>query len=119
MTHRTMSERSTSELRPAPHRDYATSHLHSDHPPIKNLSSDLMYLVHICQASFLKLLIREKGRKTLFNHTLNTFYVPLYGIIMVKYQSDIERGNPLLLHHGLLILVAARDILYTQTRSEM
>ena len=110
MTHRTMSERSTSELCPAPPRDYATSHLHSDHPPIKNLSSDLMYLVHICQASSIKLLIREKGRKKLFNHTL---YVPLYGIIMVKYQSDSKRGNSLLLHHGLLILVAARDILCT------
>ena len=38
----------------------------------------------------------------LFNDTLNTFYLQLYGVRhMVKDHSDIERGNPLL-QHGLL-----------------
>ena len=32
----------------------------------------------------------------LFNDTLNTFYLPLYGVRhMVKDHSDREKGNPL------------------------
>ena len=35
----------------------------------------------------------------LFNDTLNTFYLPLYGVRhMVKDHSDSEKGNPLLPH---------------------
>ena len=48
----------------------------------------------------------QKGRKegnVLFNNTLNTFYLQLYGVKhMVKDHSDSERGN-LLLPHGLPI----------------
>ena len=43
-----------------------------------------------------------EGRKegsVLFNDTLNTFYLPLYGVgHMVKDHSDSEKGNPLPLH---------------------
>ena len=50
-------------------------------------------------------LIVQVGRKegnVLFNDTLNTFYLRLYGIgHMVNDHSDSERGNPLL-PHGLL-----------------
>ena len=47
------------------------------------------------------------GRKELFlilfNDTLNTFYLRLYGIRhMVKDHSDCEKGNPLLPHRLLL-----------------
>ena len=42
----------------------------------------------------------------LFNDTLNTFYLQLYGIRpMVKDHSDSERGNPLP-PHGLLFLIS-------------
>ena len=41
----------------------------------------------------------KEGRKegnVLFNDTLNTFYLRLYGVRhMVKDHSDSERGNPL------------------------
>ena len=37
-----------------------------------------------------------KGGNALFNDTLNTFYLPLYGVgHMVKDHSDSKRGNPL------------------------
>ena len=42
-----------------------------------------------------QLLGRKEGN-VLFNDTLNTFYLQLYGIgHMVKDHSDSERGNPL------------------------
>ena len=42
------------------------------------------------------------GRNVLFNYTLNTFYLRLYGVgHMVKDHSDSERGNPLLPHRLL------------------
>ena len=51
------------------------------------------------------------GRKEgtiLFNDTLNTFYLQLYGIIhMVKDHSDSERGNPLP-PHRLLFLISSK-----------
>ena len=42
--------------------------------------------------------IIRKERNVLFNDTLNTFYLRLYGIrhIMVKDHSDSEKGNLLL-----------------------
>ena len=44
---------------------------------------------------------RKEGRSVLFNDTLNTFYLRLYGVgYMVKDHSDSERGNPLP-PHGL------------------
>ena len=42
------------------------------------------------------LLSVSKEGNVLFNDTLNTFYIRLYGIRhMVKDHSDSERGNPL------------------------
>ena len=39
---------------------------------------------------------RRKGRRVLFNDTLNTFYLPLYDVgHMVKDNLDSKRGNPL------------------------
>ena len=46
---------------------------------------------------------RERERNVLFNDTLNTFYLRLYGVRhMVKDHSDSEKGNPLLPHRLLL-----------------
>ena len=46
--------------------------------------------------------IKERKGNALFNDTLNTFYLRLYGVgHMVKDHSDSERGNPLP-PHGLL-----------------
>ena len=50
---------------------------------------------------------RKEGN-VLFNDTLNTFYLRLYGIgHMVKDHSDSERGNPLLTH-GLLFPINSK-----------
>ena len=47
--------------------------------------------------------VRERERNFLFNDTLNTFYLRLYGVRhMVKDHSDSEKGNPLLPHRLLL-----------------
>ena len=55
------------------------------------------------------LLVMERKDKILFNNTLNTFYLWLYGVRhMVKDYSDRERGNPLLLH-GLLFLIRSKS----------
>ena len=44
----------------------------------------------------------------LFNNTLNTFYLRLYGVRhMVKNHSDCERGN-LLPPHGLLLPISSK-----------
>ena len=49
---------------------------------------------------------QKEGRTFLFNNTLNTFYLWLYGIgHMVKDHSDSEKGN-LLPSHGLLFLIS-------------
>ena len=48
---------------------------------------------------------RKEGN-VLFNDTLNTFYLRLYGVgHMVTDHSDSERGNPLP-PHGLLFRLA-------------
>ena len=56
-------------------------------------------------------ILNLKGRKeenVLFNDTLNTFYIRLYGVgHMVKYHSDSERGNPLP-PHGLLFPINSK-----------
>ena len=53
----------------------------------------------------------KEGRKegnVLFNDTLNTFYLRLYGVgDMVKDHSDSKRGNPLP-PHGLLFLISCK-----------
>ena len=44
----------------------------------------------------------------LFNDTLNTFYLRLFGVThMVKDHSDNERGN-MLPPHGLLFLINSK-----------
>ena len=49
-----------------------------------------------------------KEGNVLFNDTLNTFYLGLYGIIrMVKDHSDSDRGN-LLQPHGLLFSINSK-----------
>ena len=53
----------------------------------------------------------HNGRKegnVLFNDTLNTFYLRLYGVThMVKDHSDSERGNPLP-PHRLLFSISSK-----------
>ena len=53
-------------------------------------------------------LSRKEGN-VLFNDTLNTFYLRLYGVThMVKdHSEDSERGNPLP-PHGLLFLINSK-----------
>ena len=50
----------------------------------------------------------SKEGNVLFNDTLNTFYLRLYGVRhMVKDHSDSKRGN-LLSPHGLLFLISSK-----------
>ena len=69
------------------------------------LCSLYVYLSHMDRA------VPRTGRKEgniLFNDTLNTFYLRLYGIRhMVKDHSDNERGN-LLPPHGLLFPISSK-----------
>ena len=59
-----------------------------------------------------------KERKVLFNNTLNTFYLWLYGVgHMVKYHSDSERGNPLP-HKGYSFRLIARVLLYAPSHRQ-
>ena len=57
---------------------------------------------------------RKEGRKegnVLFNDTLNTFYLRLYGVRhMVKDHSDSKKGNPLPPHmaHRLLFPINSK-----------
>ena len=55
--------------------------------------------------SYMVLRERERERNVLFNDTLNTFYLRLYGVKqMVKDHSDSEKGNPLPPHRLLLLI---------------
>ena len=55
----------------------------------------------------------KEGRSVLFNDTLNTFYLRLYGIgHIVKDHSDRERGN-LLLPNRLLFPISSK-VFFTQ-----
>ena len=52
--------------------------------------------------------LERKEGNVLFNDTLNTFYLQLYGIRhMVKDHSDSERGNPLP-SYGLLFPISSK-----------
>ena len=54
----------------------------------------------------------RKERNVLFNDTLNTCYLRLYGVKhMVKDHLNSERGNPLP-PHGLLFLISSKVLLY-------
>ena len=51
----------------------------------------------------------KKEGNALFNNTLNTFIIRLYGIgYIVKDHSVRERGNPLSLLHGLLFSISSK-----------
>ena len=55
----------------------------------------------------LKFYTHEEGN-VLFNDTLNTFYLQLYGVRhVVKDHSDSEKGS-LLLPHRLLFLISSK-----------
>ena len=49
--------------------------------------------------------VQRNGRNFVFNDTLNTFYLRLYGVRhMVRDHSDSEKGNPLPPHRLLLLI---------------
>ena len=59
--------------------------------------------------------VNLKEGNVLFNDTLNTFYLRLYGIRhVVKDHSDSERGNPL----GYSFRLAARVLLYASSHRQ-
>ena len=58
---------------------------------------------HVCGMVHIKEPLRGETRNVLFNDSLNTFYLRLYGVRhMVKDHSDSEKGNPLPPHRLLL-----------------
>ena len=60
---------------------------------------------------------RKEGN-VLFNDTLNTLYLWLYGVShMVEDHSDSERGN-LLPPHGLLFLISSKGSLYASSHRQ-
>ena len=62
--------------------------------------------------------IGRKEGNVLFNDTLNTFYLWLYGIgHMVKDHSDSERGNPLPPHGLLLPINSKGSFICTNTQT--
>ena len=55
-----------------------------------------------------------KEGNVLFNDTLNTFYLQLYGVRhMVKDHSDGEKGNPLLPHRLLFLINSKGSFILT------
>ena len=55
-----------------------------------------------------------KEGNVLFNDTLNTFHLRLYGVRhMVKDHSDSERGNPLPPHELLFLINSKGSFIYT------
>ena len=61
---------------------------------------------------------QERKGKVLFNNTLNTFYLWLYGVgHMVKYHTDSERGNPMP-HMGYSFWLTARVLLYAPSHRQ-
>ena len=62
--------------------------------------------------------LKGKEGNVLFNDTLNTFYLRLYGVgHMVKDHSDSERGNPLP-PHGLLFPINSKGSLYAPSHRQ-
>ena len=54
-----------------------------------------------------------RERNVLFNNTLNTFYLRLYGVThMVKDHSDSEKGNPLPPHRQGFFYMHRQDNTY-------
>ena len=67
----------------------------------------------VIKFSSVQFLVAYKERKgnVLFNDTLNTFYLRIYGVRhMVKDHLDSERGNPLP-PHGLLFSIDSKGSL--------
>ena len=57
-------------------------------------------------------------RNVLFNESLNTFYLRLYGVRhMVKDHSDSEKGNPLPPHRLLLSISSKGSFICTITHT--
>ena len=57
--------------------------------------------------------IYERERNVLFNDTLNTSYLRLYGVRhIVKDHSDSEKGNPLLPYRLLLSINSKGSLLH-------
>ena len=55
----------------------------------------------------------RRERNVLFNDTINTFYLRLYGVRhMVKDHSDSEKGNPLLPHRLLFPINSKGSFIY-------
>ena len=60
----------------------------------------------------------KEGNVFVFNNALNTFYLRLYGVIlMVKDHSDSEKGNQLP-PHRLLFRLIARVLLYASSHRQ-
>ena len=65
-----------------------------------------------------QLMVMKEGN-VLFNDTLNTFYLQLYGVgHMVKYHSDSERGNPLPPHRLYLLKYRTGVLLYASSHRQ-
>ena len=72
--------------------------------------SELQLIIGSCLVctNALLLIVIERERNVLFNDTLNTFYLRLYGVRhMVKDHSDSEKGN-LLPPHRLLLSINSK-----------
>ena len=67
-----------------------------------------MFYLKMYSTHFIYGYMGERERNVLFNDTLNTFYLRLYGIRhMVKDHSDSEKGSPLL-PHRLLFSISSK-----------
>ena len=114
-THRTMSERSTSELHPVPSVKEGNCLFNDALNTFYLRLYDVRHMVKDHSDS-------ERGRKegnVLFNDVLNTFfYLRLYGVRhMVKDHSDREKGNPLL-HMGYSFQLTVRVLLYEASQTK-
>ena len=74
------------------------------HQTYKGMEEHILFTTQIVRGN--PLLTKE--RNVVFNNTLNTFYLWLYGIRhMVKDHSDSDKGN-LLPPHRLLLLINSK-----------
>ena len=65
-----------------------------------------------------QVLKKKRERNVLFNDTLNTFYLRLYGVRhMVKDHSDSEKGNPLPPHRLLFSINSKGSFICTITQT--
>ena len=79
---------------------------HDNKNTVFGIKKNIFNILKYC-FDFVNVSDRKEGN-VLFNDTLNTFYLRLYGVRhMVKNQSDRERGNPLL-PHRLLFSISSK-----------